>query len=425
MDKKKTIQDVLIQLGLPQFEIGNDEYPVPGKIVKYYRESMTYIDHTGREKHWTQKDLAEKLGISEIMVNLMEKHNQGLDSIERRRVLASILRIPPVLLGLGSLDQIVELATGRHAPIQPQAEGIITLDTIHAYKSTYDVYKKMYTDGLSYMIIHKLEQYTEQLEKIAKNSRSDLKEAFLRTLWKYEILCAKICSADISNWSKTFEHIDNAKDIATYLDDNDLQAASLCYSATFHFRQRRVGLAKMDIDGAATYAKGAGSQTRGLIYSKSACIYADYDMSSSSMLIVQNMLDRAEKHTDTKGEISTMSFGKNDFFLDKAYVLNTLNRHSKALEYLDDAERYVQTTGKRHLVFLDIKRAECYIEQKKPEYEQAIWMLLNAIETSKEIKVARNIEQVKKLYDKLTNSSYKNAPDVIELQQTLRAINAK
>jgi transcriptional regulator with XRE-family HTH domain len=413
---EQAIQDVLAELGLPQFEMGSDGYPIPGRVVKHYREMMKYTDRRGRERHWTQKDLAEKLGISEIMVNLMEKHNQGLDSIERRRVLATILKIPPVLLGLDSLDHIVELATGQHAPIQ-------TASTNHPdYQNTYNVYKKMYHDGLSYMILRDIEAQAKQLEDGIKNNHLDDKELSLHLLWQYEVLCAKIFSADVSDWAKTFEHIDNAKDIATYLDDRDLQAASLCYSAIFHFRQGRIGAAKMDIDGAATYAKGSLPQTRGIICSKSACIYAESDTSTSGIVLAQSMLDKAEKLTESREDRATISFGKDDFYLDKAYVLNRLNRHAKSLEMLEDAERYVQAAGKRHSVFLEIKKAQCYIEQKKPEYEQAIWMLLNAVETSKEIKVARNMEQVNKLYEKLAASSYAKSPDVADLGMQIQKL---
>ena len=418
MDKEKTTQDKAMQLGLSQFEMGVDGYPVPGKIVKQYRERMIYVDHAGRKRHWTQKDLAEKLGISEVMVNLMEKHNQGLDSIERRRALSILLKIPPVLLGLGSLDQIVEIAVGKHA-LTPTPERVIKIDTIQSYQKAYDAYKRMYKDGLSYAIVYQLEGQTYSIDQKAKKGSTD---ALLRLLWQYEILCAKVFSSDLANWRKTFEHVDNAKDIASYLDDNDLQAASLCYSAIFHFRQKRIGLAKMDVDAAAMYAKGSTLQTKGSIFSKSACIYAEHDRTTTGTTIALNMLDSAEKYIDKEEEAHAISFGSDDFLLDKSYVLQLLNRHGKALDILDDAEKHVQAAGKRHMVFLDIKRAQSYIEQKKPEYEQAIWMLINAIETSKEIKVARNIDQVQKLYSTLAQSSYRNAPDVIDLEQALRNV---
>ena len=54
---------------------------------------MRYKDsHENKEKGWTQTDLAKRLGVSEVTVRLMENQNVGLDSITRRRLVASILK---------------------------------------------------------------------------------------------------------------------------------------------------------------------------------------------------------------------------------------------------------------------------------------------------------------------------------------------
>src|SRR5712691_11409968 len=98
------IKTLLKQAGLPDFALDKEGYPDPGTIVRYFREKMKYLDSSdGKEKSWTQTDLAKRLSVSEVTVRLMENNNTGLDSIARRRLLASILKIPPVLLGLGSL----------------------------------------------------------------------------------------------------------------------------------------------------------------------------------------------------------------------------------------------------------------------------------------------------------------------------------
>lgn len=413
------------QAGLPQFELGEDGYPIPGKVIKYYREHMKYTDSDGKEKHWTQADLAKRLGLKEVMVNLMENKNQGLDSIERRRTLATILRIPPALLGLGSLDLLVEVATGHTSenPISSKRTKI-GKDTIKQYQDTLIVYRKMYAEGLSYMSALDIEKLIKRIERDIRNIYAEEKNTLLRVLWDYEILCAKVYSSDLHNWSKTFEHIDNAREITMNLDDRDLQAASLCHSAIFHFRQRRLGLAKMDIDGALIYAKGALPQTRGIIYSKNACIYSD-DTSLSGMTHVQNVFDEAEKYIGIKSEIKSISFGKDDYLLDRAYTLTALGRPTKAVELLEDAERYINPSSKRHLVFLDILRAECYIEQKRPEYERAVRLLEGAIEDSKELRVARNIDHIEKLYRKLLESSYSKAPDVTDLGIALQQLRMK
>ncbi len=144
MEKMKVLE-LLLQAGLPQFELGDDGYPLPGKVVKYYREQMKYLDKTGKVRHWTQVELAQRLGITEIMVNLMENQNKGLDSIERRRTLAAILRIPPVLLGLGSLDLIVDIAAGTETTVPDHTHAKRTKigkDTIKLYQNTFSVYKK-------------------------------------------------------------------------------------------------------------------------------------------------------------------------------------------------------------------------------------------------------------------------------------------
>ena len=83
---------VLKQAGLPQFQLDTDGFPVPGPVVRYYREQMRYTDKDGQIRRWTQADLATRLQISELMVRLMETKNKGLDSIERRKTLATILK---------------------------------------------------------------------------------------------------------------------------------------------------------------------------------------------------------------------------------------------------------------------------------------------------------------------------------------------
>lgn len=94
-------------------------------------------------------------------------------------------------------------------------------------------------------------------------------------------------------------------------------------------------------------------------------------------------------------------------------MLNNIDRAGKALELLDDAERCV--ISKRYLVLLDVLRAGCYVEQKNPEYEQAVNLLGSAIEDSKLLRVANNTNQIENVYRKLLASRYGNSPDVGDL----------
>ncbi|HEY7419907.1 MAG TPA: tetratricopeptide repeat protein, partial [Ktedonobacteraceae bacterium] len=91
--------------GLPSLvETGMDGFPRPGKVTRFYREQKKQTDTT-----WTQKRLAQELGLTERAVCYLESHNVGLDSIALRRRLALLLDIPPILFGLVSLEEEADL----------------------------------------------------------------------------------------------------------------------------------------------------------------------------------------------------------------------------------------------------------------------------------------------------------------------------
>src|SRR5260370_1429587 len=142
MDTKVDMQELLAQAGLPQFELEIHGSLIrvkqPGTVVKYFRERMKYPDQNGNEIHWTQSELGQRLALSTVQVGNMENHNQGLDSIERREALITILKIPPVLLGLGTLDQLVEMTTGQNATAkQTTKRAKVGKDTIQLYRDPF------------------------------------------------------------------------------------------------------------------------------------------------------------------------------------------------------------------------------------------------------------------------------------------------
>jgi transcriptional regulator with XRE-family HTH domain len=91
--------------GLPSsVEMGMDGFPRPGKAARWYREQNKQADAT-----WTQKRLAQELGLTERAVCYLESHDVELDSIALRRRLALLFNIPPLLFGLASLEDETNL----------------------------------------------------------------------------------------------------------------------------------------------------------------------------------------------------------------------------------------------------------------------------------------------------------------------------
>jgi DNA-binding XRE family transcriptional regulator len=106
------------RLGLPSLvETGTDGFPCPGKTVRWYRQQKKRTDAA-----WTQKRLAQELGLTERAVCYLESHSVGLDSIFLRRKLAQLFNIPPILFGLASLADETDpgLIIRQHRKMQPK-----------------------------------------------------------------------------------------------------------------------------------------------------------------------------------------------------------------------------------------------------------------------------------------------------------------
>src|SRR5690349_5969911 len=87
--------------GFPAFDPGPDGFPRPGQIIRHFRQTRLKADG----KPWTQRDLAQKLGKQELAVREMELRDTGLNDITRRRFLADLFDIPPILLGLATVPE--------------------------------------------------------------------------------------------------------------------------------------------------------------------------------------------------------------------------------------------------------------------------------------------------------------------------------
>src|SRR5205807_1222200 len=92
-------QPVWREQGLPAFDAGPDGFPRPGQVIRHFRQTKLKADG----KPWTQRDLAQVLGKQELAMREMELRDTGLNDISRRRFLAHLFDISPLLLGLATL----------------------------------------------------------------------------------------------------------------------------------------------------------------------------------------------------------------------------------------------------------------------------------------------------------------------------------
>ena len=427
---QETIHNLLTKAGFPNFPLDKDGFPYPGPVVRYFRERMTYIDPAEqKEKNWTQMDLAKRLGVSEVTVRLMEKQNKGLDSVARRRVLADILKIPPALLGLGSLPNLTEFLSHHQESAKALVSAPATLKgntvdnkTIQLYQDVFLVYRDMHSTNTAQDSLVEIESWIDRIASDLTNSQASQRPSMQRTLWNFHSLSAKIYSDDLSNWVRSFDHLNVSLELANSLNSNDLRAASLYRSGQIRFAQRNFALAKTDLDGAVIYAKSGSPFVKGAVFAAAGLAHALVDSDMAGVTYAQRLLDQAEQYASISNitDEFIIKFNVGKYLLERADALISLGRPAKALELLDDAESGLNPSQRRSIAYLNILRAEAYMKLKRPELDTALLLLEESFDTSKAIKSEYNIAYIERLYKLLATSSYGGSPAVADLGMSLR-----
>lgn len=407
---------------LPVFELALDGFPIPGPVVRYFREHMTYIDINGKERRWTQADLAKRLGISELMVRYMETKNQGLDSIERRKTIAALLKIPPALLGLASLDDLHKIIQSeKPTQIASSKKEVVNTEEIQLYHDALGILKEKYDKKqLNPQLIL---PWIARINTIKDKAHGDMHIVVLTALAKYHVLTANTYFYDLQNEQQSMHHLNIARDISGELQNTELLAMTQFYTGVMCGAKQNHLLARKELDLALNLSKSASPQIRGNILT---CVTQAYAMTSSDEITtvqIRKLLDQAEECIrETTDPNSLMAYDTVQYLENRADTFISLKRYQLALECIDDAEEY-NLSRQRNAEYLKILRAECHIKQRKPEYDEALRILSQVLDDNKNIQYYVNY--VARLHKLIATSSYGNAPDVVDLGMVLRQIQTK
>lgn len=424
-----SIAVLLKRAGLPEFPLDEYGFPQPGAVVRYFREQMKYIDpEDHKEKCWRQVDLAERLGVSEITVRLMETKNNGL-GFERRRLLADILKIPPILLGIGSLADLEEFLKQYEAAPGTTISAPATLkrthvekETIQLYQDAFSIYNEKHATSTAHHALFGMGQWigriTSDLDRANIQQQRDLQ----RLLWDFHVLSARVYSDGLCDWDNAFAHLDAAIEQANLLNSDDLRALSLYRSGQIRLEQWNFQLAKVDLDAALGYAKKGHPSLKRAILASAGLIHALVDKDEAGKAYARSLIEEAGDYFsgEEPPDEYALRYNLGKYLTVKADALITLGRPGKALEVLDDAEIEANRLETRRVAHIDILRAEANIKLKRPQYDTATQLLMGAFGVSSNIKSEYNIGYISRLYTLLAKSSYGNSTQVSDLGIALR-----
>lgn len=386
---------------------GNDAgFPCPGQVIKHYRSL----------KHWTQRDLAKALGVSESWVRAMENMNESLDSISRRRMIAAALAIPPVLLGLVSAESV----TARISAITTAKELQLQTTSLAWYQDSLQDTWALYYTGNPQTLLPNVSQKLRYLSTFAAIAGDNQQQQALKLQGRFDLIAARI-AADQSENEKALKYLKAAVKMATALQDNELLGMAYFWQGRTYLEQDNNKEAVTSLEKALSYTKYVPTQLKGAIFLEAGLAYAYTTQTAEEKKRVLTLFDQAgtvlrQSNLEEDGSFVKLTTGRYHQFKAEAFL--AMQQPTSASRELDLAEQHTGAELTRRRAYINILRAKAAIVQG--DYPSATFIALDALGTCKAIKSSVNIAFIGELYNELSKSSYANSPDVTKLMLELK-----
>ena len=399
-----------ISMGYPEFEAGEDGFPRPGQVTKHYR----YLKKRGDGQPWTQRDLAYVLGISENEVRNMENRDRGF-SLERRRFLAHLLNIPPILLGVVTLEQIEQMLAQQQAALPTRAIAStkrVMVDLEQCRQALTGYWEANHAHSAQQAIPDMRNWIALLNDELPFVTGKEKRERY-ELLISYHRLIANILR-DYLSFDDAVAHLNIALELAKVGESKELQALILHSRALTLQEQGNLDAARVDGAQALSLVRShPASPLYGTIALEAGHIQAKTARDEADRTKALKTIDEAESLARA-GYSEDLHFLKLDevrYHLSRGSALIAIGWNKDAITELSMVED--NPAALRRSAYRDILLAQAYAS--KGDYAYAAALAAPALQTVKEINSQVNITRVAALYARLKNSPFKNDPEVERL----------
>jgi tetratricopeptide (TPR) repeat protein/DNA-binding XRE family transcriptional regulator len=414
-----------VELGYPDaFEMGKGGFPKAGQVIKYYREKT--MDHEG--KPYTQAYLAKVLGISDHAVREIENKEVGID-YDRRQFLTKLFNIPPILLGVVTIEQINELLAERGvspfivSPVEPSrspshinarkdAINSEEYDTLLTRLWESDPYSGTAFGDIALAQLA-IDAFYHELPHVTAEELPHL----------YKLLCGYHqfvgnTLRDQEDYAGAVVHLNKALRFAELLENNHLRALVLhrkaialeeagdMVNAALAYQQAHQleGELPLTINGAITLHSG-------LVGAISATTQKQKDDAINLCDVGGNLI----RSNQSKDDPHFLKLNLDRYHLNKGSALIAIGRNKDAIHEL----KLVRCGSKqiRRKAYCGILEAQAYTNLGK--YDRAAGLAEFALLIAQQINSKVNIARVVRIFQQLQQSSYKKSPDVARLEYLL------
>lgn len=382
------------------FAAGDDGFPSPGSVVRFYRKQVC----------WKQHELAEALSLSEMAIRSMEKNSLSLDAISRRRALHFLLEIPPVLLGLDGMH--LTSAPVPVASLFTPPASLISLADVHSVRAA--LWNGYYSG-------HAREQ-VQETQAVLRQVHEALPSlsATERPIWieQQSLLYQGLANItrEYAEDKQVFAYSNQGVKLARLAENTNLLAVALV--------RRAETLADRGL-----FEDAALSEREALSLSVTDQVVASGIAMSCPRIFAVAASDRAERTEVFRLLDQARPFGMDDYSFNLEQIILTIRRGQALVNLARNApdasllyrqasmlfERIdlSQVSSPRRVLLVKLSQAQVSLGLR--EYDQAAFQAVEAYAVMQQLKSLLYLPQFIEIYQALQKSPFADSPQVARL----------
>jgi len=385
-------------------------------------------------KPYTQKAFAKVLGISDIAVREIENRDVGMD-FERRQFLCKLFHIPPILLGVVTLEQITKLLEEKGlplsallTPVEP-AQRSVTISTpvstaptlvvdVNEYQQQLVSYWNTYYSHDAYACLADTIWRTSMLYQELPHVSSRQRRQLYELLCSYHQLAAHL-ARDRQLYDDAVIHLNKAFRMAKLLRNDELQALVLFSRGYIFWSSHRIDDAASDFQKAKLYEHRLPCYLTSPILLLSGQVNAVAASSKRENESAIALIDRGGsivRKVQSRENPHFIDFSLSRYHLIRTSALLSVGWNKDALDELRLVNLNDHTNVRRR-VYNDILEAQAYLNLG--DYSRATDFAEIALATAQELQSTIYIDRVARIHRQLEQSPYKDNPDVERLEYLL------
>jgi hypothetical protein len=427
-------------------------WPDFGQVLRYFRKKAKLSAKAFGERYGKVIN-ADGSAIGERWILDMELQNKVPVDIGRRKTLAKLLNIPPMLFGLAVLeDMTLEPQQYRTTTGQTKLTRV-GLDTAMYQKNIRSIWHLHETSNAQQMF-QQVEIDMQSLKLFEKQTEGDLRYQIQEMLFSNFILATHI-TRDTRNFEQAHFYANETVRIAKDMKEHDLIATALFTRGwnrlewgifgtmrqnTFVVQQEKISAAIRDFQSALDlfplqdgneqmHPQLLGILTGEMMRAKAVLATSRKMQVSSSILTSIDTIEETVGKQHIADPYSRLLLkGDRGEWHEEAYrsiraaVFDVAGLPGSALKEINALDQLTEKTHKRdetrRFVWRDIQRATVLL--KLEEFGEATKYAMSALLASQDINSITNIAIVTDIYGRLLTTRYKDSRDVEELGNLLR-----